>query len=465
VKVRDLLAELARESDGYVELRYHNRLTQSVRVEKGKVEAGRVTRRRGVGVRVLDAGAFGFASTSRADRDSVRAAIDRARKAARGTGALRRERIPDLAPADLARGSFVDDAYGELLQAPLEQKVELALEGERRARSSAQSVQSAQCRYQEIFEEKVIATSDGADVEVRLVRPEFIVASVAERDGELMQARESVGATGNWTCLFERRTADQMADEASRKAVELLDAGHPEGGHATVILSPALVGLLAHEAIGHTVEADFVLSGSVAQGKIGQRVASDFVTLVDSGASEFAPGAGGTLPVDDEGVRAGKTTIIRDGILESYLHNRESAARFQVEPTGNARAWEFSDQPIIRMRNTHILPGQLSLEEIIASTQDGYLLEGPEGGQADATGEFMFGVQEARRIRNGQVAELVRGVTISGIAFDVLQTVDAVSSEFRWDLGAGYCGKFQPAKVDAGGPYLRCQVTLGGRQG
>ncbi len=462
--MRDLLSELARESEGYVELRYHNRLTQSVRVEKGKVETGRVTRRRGVGVRVLDSGAFGFASTSRTDRDSIRSAIDRARKAARGSGGLRRERIPDLAPAALARGSFVDEAYAELLGAPLEQKVELALEIERRARSAASAVQSAQCRYQEIFEDKVIATSDGADVEVRLVRPEFLVASVAERNGELMQARESVGATGNWTCLFGRRTADQMADEASRKAVELLDARHPEGGRATVILSPALVGLLAHEAIGHTVEADFVLSGSVAQGKIGQRVASDLVTLVDSGASEYYAGASGTLPVDDEGVPTERTVIIRNGMLESYLHNRESAARFGVAPTGNARAWEFSDEPLIRMRNTYIEPGETTLEEMIASTQDGFLLEGPQGGQADATGEFMFGVQEARRIRNGVLAELVRGVTISGIAFDVLGSVDAVSREFYWDLGSGYCGKVQPAKVDAGGPYLRCQVLLGGRQ-
>ena len=156
--------------------------------------------------------------------------------------------------------------------------------------------------------------------------------------------------------------------------------------------------------------------------------------------------------------------IIRDGLLESYLHNRESAARFDVAPTGNARAWEFSDEPLIRMRNTFVEPGESELEEMIAGVADGYLLEGPQGGQADATGEFMFGVQKATRIRDGRRAELVRGVTISGIAFDVMRTVDAVSREFAWDLGAGYCGKFQPAKVDAGGPYLRCQVVLGGRQ-
>ena len=330
--------------------------------------------------------------------------------------------------------------------------------------ASSTQVQSGQCRYSEIFGEKVIATSDGADAEVRLVRPEFRVGAVAARGGELQRASESIGVTGDWECLFERAKPEQLAERASRTAVDLLSAGYPEGGTATVILAPALVGLLAHEAIGHTVEADFVQSGSVAQGKLGARVASDLVTLVDSGASELVDGAGGTLPVDDEGVPAGRTTVIESGFLRSYLHNRESAARFGVAPTGNARAWEFSDQPLIRMRNTYIEPGDATLEEMIAGVTDGYLLEGPQGGQADATGEFMFGVQEARRIRNGRLGELVRGVTISGIAFEVLQTVDAVSREFRWDLGSGYCGKFQPAKVDAGGPYLRCRALLGGRQ-
>jgi len=163
-------------------------------------------------------------------------------------------------------------------------------------------------------------------------------------------------------------------------------------------------------------------------------------------------------------VLAGRTEIIRNGLLVSYLHNRESAAQFGVEPTGNARAWEYSDQPLIRMRNTYMAPGNMTLEEMIAATKDGYLLEGPRNGQADSSGEFMFGVQEARRIRDGKLGDLVRGVVISGIAFDVLKTVDAVSDSFKWDLGSGYCGKGQPAKVDAGGPYVRCEVLLGGEQ-
>jgi len=118
---------------------------------------------------------------------------------------------------------------------------------------------------------------------------------------------------------------------------------------------------------------------------------------------------------------------------------------------------------LIRMRNTYIEPGERTLEELISEVQEGYLLKGARGGQADANAEFMFSVQEAYRIENGKLGELLRGAAISGQAFEVLQSVDAVSREFRFDLGAGYCGKLQPAKVDAGGAYLRCKAIVGGR--
>lgn len=116
------------------------------------------------------------------------------------------------------------------------------------------------------------------------------------------------------------------------------------------------------------------------------------------------------------------------------------------------------------MRNTYLCPGSQSLEEMIASTKNGYLVDCPLGGQADATGEFTFGAQQVQKIDNGKITKLHQGATISGQAFNVLSTVDAVSREFRLDLGSGYCGKGQPAKVDAGGPYVRCKAIIGGIQ-
>ena len=463
-EIKRELEGVALNSGGFVELRYHKKKSRSAGVENGRVEVATTRRREGVGVRVIDGGCFGYASCGSTDPADVRAAIERARAAARVSATRRRETLAAFPPAELVRGHFAGAGVAECDDKPFDEKVELARGMEAHARGSAGSISSATCVYTEIFEEKAIVTSDGASASFDIVRPEFRVSAVAIKNGERQVGMRTVGATGGWNCLFRREGALQLAEQSAQTAVDLLSARRPEGGRRTVILAPSIVGLLVHEAIGHTVEADFVSAGSVAAGKLGQRVASDLVTLCDSGQSELVEGAAGSIPVDDEGVRAGRTVIIRNGILASYLHDRESAARFGVAPTGNARAFEYSDQTLIRMRNTYLEPGTSSLEEMIAGTPDGFLLEGPRNGQADATGEFMFGVERAYRIRSGKLGELVRGVTLSGIAFDVLMTVDAVSREFRWDLGAGYCGKGQPAKVDAGGPYVRCQALLGGDQ-
>ncbi|MBL8863375.1 MAG: TldD/PmbA family protein [Planctomycetes bacterium] len=459
-----LLEALSAAPGGFVELRWHKKSTRGLSVEKGRVDNATAAEHSGVGVRVLESGTFGFASTDRLEKAAIVRAIGQARAAARASARARTERVPDLPAVPLARGRFDAAGVDATLARPIEEALGLLLEVERGARAASTRIQSASTGYSEIFEEKGIVTSDGAKVWTRCVRPEFRVVAVASKAGEMQRGAEAVGVTGGWDCLFESRGAAELAERAARQAVDLLDAGYPEGGRKRVILSPALVGLLTHEAVGHTVEADFVASGSCAAGRLGTRVASDLVTLCDSGSSEYKDGAGGTLAVDDEGVPTGRTTIIEHGYLRSYLHDRESAARSGVAPTGNARAWEYDDEPLIRMRNTYIAPGSSSLEELIAGVEDGYLLDGASNGQADANGEFMFGTREAYRIVHGKRGPLLRGVNISGSAFDVLQTVDAVGSEFRWDLGSGHCGKGQPAKVDAGGPWLSCEVVLGGRK-
>jgi TldD protein len=461
----DLLSSVLEKSQGgFVELRYHKKRSRAVAVEKGRVDTAQSTEHSGVGVRVLEDGTWGFASTDRVDAPSIERAIASARAAARASSRARRDRCRDLPATSLARGRFDAPGVDELLARPIESTIDLVMRIEALSRAGSKSIQSAVCAYSEVFEEKGIVTSDGAKAWTRLVRPEFKVSAVASSAGEIQRGSESMGATGGWDCLFRNVTPEELADRASKRAVDLLSAAYPEGGRTRVLLSPSLVGLLTHEAVGHTVEADFVAAGSVAAGKLGTRVASEHVTLCDSGLSELAIGAGGTLMVDDEGVLCGNTTIIEDGILVSYLHDRESAARDGVAPTGNARAWEFDNEPLIRMRNTYIAPGDADLEAMIAGVEDGYLLDGAANGQADANGEFMFGTREAYRIVKGKRGPLMRGVNISGTAFDVLRSVDAVGREFKWDLGAGHCGKGQPAKVDAGGPWISCEVVLGGRR-
>ena len=449
--------------DDHIELRYHKKRSRSVRVEKGRVDQANVSEHTGVGVRVLSSGTFGFASTDRLEAGAVVRAIETARAAAKASAAARRDHLAPPPETTLADGVFTTNGFEALQSAALEDRLALALQLEERTRSQSTKIVSASSGYTEIFEEKGIVTSDGAHAWTRVARPELSINAVASADGEFQRGARAIGVTGAWDCLFRGASSEELGDDAARMAVDLLSAPYPDGGRRKVLLSPSIVGLLTHEAVGHTVEADFVEAGSCARGRIGTRVASDLVTLCDSGASDFVDGAGGQIDVDDEGVPAGSATIIENGILKSYLHDRHSAARAGVTPTGNSRAWEYDDEPLIRMRNTYIAPGEQELGEIIAGIDDGLMLDGPRNGQADANGEFMFGTLQAWPIKNGKRGALQRGVNISGMAFDVLQTVDAVAKDFRWDLGSGYCGKGQPAKVDAGGPWLSCDVLVGGR--
>ena len=315
-----------------------------------------------------------------------------------------------------------------------------------------------------MLDHKLIVNSDGADVEIYDSKPEFNVTTVARKENESVTTSEGIGITGGWQDLFSEKDHIDYANLASEKATKLLEAKRVTGERTTIILDPGMVGLISHEAIGHMVEADFVLSGSIVKDKIGTKVASDLVTMVDSGQPDIGSNAAGTLIVDDEGVIARRSVIIQDGILKSFLHNRETALMFDAQPTGNARAFEYDDDLLIRMRNTFIEPGYDKLDDMIKETKHGYLIKGARNGQADANGEFMFGSQEVYLIERGELKELLRGTSVSGSAFDVLQSVDMVGKDFKFDIGTGYCGKFQPAKVDGGGPHIRCNAIIGGLQ-
>ncbi len=458
------LQKLMENSPSWAEARFHRRKNQSLQVQKGLVKQAKSSLTSGVGIRALVDGAWGFSSTSDLSSEALDKTLKRAIECAKSLSQMKKAAVKDLPKTKLAHGTFTLAGYEQLQSMTLEQKLSAVVKAESQTRSLSPSIHSAVCGYNEIFEDKIVVTTDGANAVSQLARSEFRLTAIAGKDGEMSTGSHHVGKTGTWECLFSENSVGQMSELAGRLAVDLLNAPHTPGGKATLILSPAMVGILCHEAIGHTVEADFVLSGSVAAGKIGKRVASSLVTMCDGGQVDGVPFGGGDLLVDDEGVATQNTVIIRDGILESYLHNRESAALYGVEPTGSARAWLYNDEPLIRMRNTYLKAGTQSLEDIIASTEDGWFVDCPLGGQADATGEFMFGAQKVQRIKNGKLTELYRGATISGQAFEVLSTVDAVSREFKLDLGSGYCGKGQPAKVDAGGPYIRCQATIGGIQ-
>ena len=463
--MRTLLEGIASAASSWVELRYHARRSKRLVVRNGQVEESSSVELIGVGVRAFVDGTFGFASTTDLSQAGIEKAVQVARTSAEAASAAKKKRIERLADARLATGSYPLQTADPLEGHSLEEKLALVIDTDAMVRARSNLIVSSEVSYAEMVDEKVIVTSDGASVETTDAKPALRVLAIAEQSGDQTRGLETLGITGGWTEFLGTRSPEDLVERAVQLAVDQLRAPHATGGAAHVALDPQLVGVLSHEAIGHTVEADFVMGGAITADKIGERIASELVTMCDSGASEHLPHAVGELPIDDEGVPCERTVIIDRGVLRSYLHNRETAGHYGVAPTGNARAYTYADEPLIRMTNTYVEPGETEVGELIDGIQDGYYLRGfGPSGQADSNAEFMFGVREARRVRNGKVGELMRGVTISGNAFEVLHSVDAVANDFRWEYAAGYCGKGQAAKVDDGGPHIRCRLTVGGEQ-
>jgi len=311
--------------------------------------------------------------------------------------------------------------------------------------------------------EKSLFTSDGSESYSMTPRALLYAMLSIEKDGSPFSLGNPWGGLGQLEDKFVDpsnyfREIDTLVERLKEKA----NGVHSNAGYKDVILDADLAGILAHEAIGHTTEADLVMGGSIAGDYIGKKVASPLVTLIDYANSYNGKVCPVPVYIDDEGTKSEDVVIIEDGILKRFMHNKDSARHFEEKPTGNARAYEFSDEPLIRMRNTAFLPGNNTLEEMISSIDDGYYLVKTGNGQADSTSEFMFAITMGYEIKNGKLGRAIKDTTISGIAFDVLKTVDMVSSDMSWS-SAGMCGKKQLIPVGMGGPAIKCKVNIGGR--
>jgi TldD protein len=311
--------------------------------------------------------------------------------------------------------------------------------------------------------EKSLLIATGSTSYSMTPRAHLMISLSADRDGQPVELMEAHGGLGQLEDNFDNpQFYFSMIDEQVEHLLNKVDGVYAVAGEKEVILDAELAGILAHEAIGHTTEADLVMGGSVAGDYMGQQVASSLVSLIDFANNVNDVICPVPVYVDDEGTKSEDVTIIENGVLKNFMHNKDSARHFESTPTGNARAFAFSDEPLIRMRNTAIMPGESKLEEMIASVEDGYYLMKPGNGQADSTSEFMFAVNQGYEIKNGKLGKALMDTTISGVAFDMLKTVDMVSDDMTW-VSSGMCGKKQPMPVGMGGPAIRCKVNIGGR--
>ena len=414
----------------------------------------------GVSARVYKKGAWGFASHPEISDKGVRFVLDTATRNSNFLAA--KEPQPDI---PLPHGGVTTDRDTPEPQNQLrsEDLVPFLKEIDHYIATKYPRISSRTVSLNCSELKKTLLNSDGVSAYSYLPRSFIAIGMTVEQEGAPVRLQELFGGRGQFTDLFTAPEAlfskiDWLYEHLMRKREGIF----AEAGLKTCVLAPELTGILAHEAIGHTCEADLVLGGSIAGSHLGHPVASPLVSLVDFAHTALGATCPVPVVVDDEGSAAQDAVLIDRGILKGFLHNKESARHFGVAPTGNARAFRFSDEPLIRMRNTAILPGTAKLEEMIASLDDGYYLMRPSNGQADTTSEFMFGVTLGNEVKNGKLGRAIKDTTISGMAFQVLQTVSQVSQEFKW-ISGGMCGKKQLIPVGMGGPALKCQVMIGGR--
>lgn len=448
---------------GYTELRAQQNRNRSVAMLNGSLIANSSGVSRGVSARVVKGGAYGFASATGYgdDIEAIARIVATAEQNASFLDRHVQRGEPDFLPNrpltrkdGLENDVVVQQSY--LLDIVDELDSYIA---ERFPRLLSRRVLA-----RSLDMEKLLYTSDGIISHSFVPRSNvYIFMTTQDKDGQPVELYKVLGGYGNFPEKF--KNAEDFFENLEKQHELLMqkaDGIYAKPGIQTVILDSDLAGILAHEAVGHTVEADFVQTGSVGGPMFGQQVASEKVSLVDIAHSAFGELAPVPVFVDDEGTPAQDQMLIENGILTGYMHNKESARKFGHKANGNARAFDFSDEPLIRMRNTCILPGTDKLEEMIASVEDGYLMTDMSNGQADSTGEFMFGVEMGYEIKNGKLGRALKDTTVSGVAFEVLKTADMVSDTVTW-TNSGMCGKKQMIPVGMGGPAIKVKINVGGR--
>lgn len=452
-----VLNEASSRGADFVEVFAEDKRSASALLDDGRIEELSSGRDRGAGIRVVVGESTGFAHTSDLSEEGLLAAARTAAGAARGGDASGRTVV--LGDTGVHGVSVATVPGDEVDKA---RKVELLVTANDVARSAGGSVTQVSARYGDSRRRILVANTDGLLASDDQVRTMFSVSVVATGDTGMQTGRESVGRTVGFE-LFDEYDVSDLADRAARRALTKLSARPAPSGEVPVIIGPGGGGVMFHEACGHGLEADLVAKGaSVFAGRIGEKVASELVTLVDDGTMA---GEWGRFAIDDEGRPAQRNVLIEDGVLVDYMWDALRARAEGRASSGNGRRQSYRHLPMVRMTNTYLLGGSSIPEDILTDTPSGVYIAHLGGGQVNtATGDFVFGMTEAYLIEDGRITEPLREGNLIGNGPAVLAAIDAVGNDFA--MGSpGTCGKDgQGVPVGDGVPTLRVPsgLTIGG---
>jgi TldD protein len=457
-----LLAAALGSGGDYADLYFEHRSGADFVLEDGRVRTVGRGVTLGLGVRVLRGDATGYAYTEELAEDRM---LEAARTAAQiassgsvpGPIAVRpvalADRYPVAEPTAARAGS---------------DKIEFLKRADAAARAFDPRIVRVEASLAEEQREVLVVTSDGHLARDSQPMIRFGVSAVAEEGdggGKQRQVGRSGGAGRYGFEIFARpgQSPEEHGREAARLAIGMLHAVDAPAGPMEVVLGPGESGILLHEAVGHGLEADFNRKKtSNYSGQIGQNVASPLCTVIDDGTVDNARG---TINVDDEGNPGRKNVLIENGVLVGYMQDRLSSKHFGTTPSGNGRRQSFRHEPLPRMTNTFLAPGNDDPEEIIRSVKRGVYAKRFAGGQVNiSNGDFVFALTESYLIEDGKLTAPLKGTNLIGNGPDVLRKVTMLGGDFELSQGTWTCGKDgQSVPVGIGTPTMKiAEITVGG---
>lgn len=441
----------------YADVRIVKKDNQIIVVKDGKVEALSTTESQGFGVRVIANGSWGFASSSELNAKEIERVTDLALQIAKASSMVKERDV------DIGERISIADVYKTPLRTDpfavsLEQKIDLLLAADASMRR-VKGITVTEASFEALKEEVTFASSEGSYIEQQLVETGGGIEATAVSEGEV-QKRSYPNSFGRHQSkagyeFFEAMRLAENGERIAEEAVKLLTAKQCPSRVTTVILDPTQLALQIHESCGHPVELDRVFGAEAAYAgtsfltaeMLGSfRYGSEHVNIV---ADATIPGGLGTFGYDDEGVPAQRTPIISNGIFVGYLTSRETATRLGQKSNGCARADGWNRIPLVRMTNINIEPGQWSLDDLIADTDDGILMQTNKSWSIDDKRlNFQFGTEIAWEIRNGKIGEMLKNATYAGITYEFWRSCDAVCNASHWNIwGTPNCGKGQPVQT------------------
>jgi TldD protein len=413
----------------------------------------------GVTLRVLADGAWGVHSTT--DLASVYAQGEDTLRVARGVAARRPtgEPMVELAEVPIVTDEVAWAPKGDVRDLGLDDRLDAMRAVEHEGKDDP-NIASVVTGWSDEHLRTEVLTSEGMDRAWSLQRA-LLHCTVTAREGDRVASyRTRHGGEGGADSILQYDLGG-LGRRGKEAALRQLTASAAPSGRYPLIADPDLTGVYIHEALGHPCEADLVAAGdSCLEGRLGQKIGSDIVTVVDDPTLRSGYGA---YPIDDEGVNAREKVLIRNGVLTEYLNHRETAGRFDLDPNAGARAQDGLHHPLVRMSNTVIQGGShRDLDDLVDDVEYGVYACGTRGGQVDTgRGSFQFAAQEAWLIEGGELTQPLRDVSVSGMTLEILNDVDGLAREGGL-ASPGFCGKGQTVPVGDGGPFMRISKALVG---